>query len=83
VSRTARTVDQRDPAEVVGVDLERRTVSLRTADGTGRELSSSYLDDGWVDHAYALTAHAAQGATVDRSFVLGSDELYREWGTPP
>jgi hypothetical protein len=27
-----------------------------------------------------LTAHAAQGATVDQSFVFGSDELYREWG---
>jgi hypothetical protein len=67
-------------AEVVGVDVESRSVSLRTADGTARELDSSYLDDGWLDHAYALTAHAAQGATVDRSFVLGSDELYREWG---
>ncbi|MCW3000544.1 MAG: conjugative relaxase [Solirubrobacterales bacterium] len=67
-------------AEVVGVDLERRTVSLRTADGSGHDLDSSYLDDGWLEHAYALTAHAAQGATVDRSFVLGSDELYREWG---
>jgi conjugative relaxase-like TrwC/TraI family protein len=67
-------------AEVVGVDLERRTLSLRTQDGSGRELDSAYLDDGWLDHAYALTAHAAQGATVDQSFVLGSDELYREWG---
>jgi conjugative relaxase-like TrwC/TraI family protein len=67
-------------AEVVGVDLERRTVALRTADGSGGDLDSAYLDDGWLDHAYALTAHAAQGATVDQSFVLGSDELYREWG---
>ena len=25
-------------------------------------------------------AHLAQGATVDRDFVLGSEELYREWG---
>ena len=30
--------------------------------------------------ATRLTAHRAQGATVDRAFVLGSDELYREWG---
>jgi len=66
--------------EVFAVDLESRSVAIRTADGTGRQLDSSYLDDGWLDHAYALTAHAAQGATVDRSFVLGSDELYREWG---
>jgi len=66
--------------EVVGVDMDARSVAVRVADGTERTLSSAYLDEGWLDHAYALTAHAAQGATVDRSFVLGSDELYREWG---
>src|SRR5205823_6180884 len=38
------------------------------------------IEDGHLDHAYASTAHRAQGATVDRTFVLGSDELYREWG---
>jgi len=32
------------------------------------------------DHGYAITAHRAQGATVDRTFVLGSEDLYREWG---
>ena len=32
-------------------------------------------------HAYALTGHAAQGATVDRAFVLLRDEgALREWG---
>jgi Ti-type conjugative transfer relaxase TraA len=67
-------------AEVVGVDMDARSVAVRVADGTERTLASEYLDDGWLDHGYALTAHAAQGATVDRSFVLGSDELYREWG---
>jgi hypothetical protein len=67
-------------AEVIGVDAEARSVVLRTSTSGERHLDSSYLDDGWLDHAYALTAHAAQGATVDQSFVLGSDELYREWG---
>lgn len=67
-------------AEVVGVDLDQRSVTLRTAKGKERELAAPYLDEGWLDHAYALTAHTAQGATVDRSFVLGSGELYNEWG---
>jgi conjugative relaxase-like TrwC/TraI family protein len=67
-------------AELVAVDAERRTVSLRSHNGDERTVTSTYLDEGWLDHGYALTAHTAQGATVDQSFVLGSDELYREWG---
>ncbi|HMJ36775.1 MAG TPA: MobF family relaxase [Baekduia sp.] len=66
--------------EVVRIDREQRTLTVRTARDAELRLEGSYLDEGWLEHGYALTAHAAQGATVDRSFVLGSDELYREWG---
>ncbi len=54
----------------------------RVALDNGRrvDLPASYARDGHLDHASASTAHRAQGATVDRAFVLGSDELYREWG---
>jgi hypothetical protein len=48
--------------------------------GATVNLDATYLDDGHLDHGYALTAHKAQGATVDRAFVLGSDQLSREWG---
>jgi Ti-type conjugative transfer relaxase TraA len=55
---------------------------LRVELDNGRrvDLPESYAHDGHLDHAYATTAHRAQGATVDRAVVLGSDELYREWG---
>jgi hypothetical protein len=33
-----------------------------------------------IEHAYAITGHVAQGMTVDHAFVLGSSDLYREWG---
>lgn len=65
---------------VVGVDVDQRSVTIQPTRGEARTIDGRYLDEGWLDHGYALTAHAAQGATVDRSFVLGSDELYREWG---
>lgn len=61
---------------VTAVDNTNRSVTL--ADGT--VLPARYLDDGHVGHAYATTLHKAQGATVGRAFLLGSDTLYREAG---
>ena len=43
------------------------------------ELPRGYAEDGGLEHGYAITAHRTQGATVDRTFVLGSEGLYREW----
>jgi len=48
--------------------------------GDAVSLGMDYLEAGHLDHGYAITAHRAQGATVDRTYVLGSEELYREWG---
>jgi Ti-type conjugative transfer relaxase TraA len=65
--------------EVVAIDPDQAAVTMKLED---REvtLNAGYLESGNLTHGYALTAHAAQGATVDRAFVLGSDDLYREWG---
>jgi hypothetical protein len=67
-------------ADVCTVDAEQRALTLTLKDGTSRQIDAATLDRGGLLHGYAVTAHAAQGATVDRSFVLGSDDLYLEWG---
>jgi hypothetical protein len=70
---TCGTVEEVDPAA--------RTLTIATDRGPAVELSRSYLTAGNVRHAYALTGHAAQGLTVERSFVLGSGEArLQEWG---
>jgi ATP-dependent exoDNAse (exonuclease V) alpha subunit len=67
-------------ATITAIDPETRDTTIRLAGNTEITLPASYVDAGNVDHGYATTAHRALGATVDHSFVLGSDDLYREWG---
>jgi hypothetical protein len=45
--------------------------------GQGREVSVSLADYAAVDHGYAATIHKAQGATVDRAYVLASPTMDR------
>lgn len=66
---------------VSSVDPDQGTLSLETDRGDRVELSRAYLEAGHAQHAYALTGHAAQGLTVERAFVLGSDRgQLQEWG---
>lgn len=46
-----------------------------------RALLESTARDGepTLVHGYAMTGHVAQGATVDRAFVLASEGMSREW----
>ena len=53
---------------------------LRTDTGAMRQIPHAYAATH-LDHGYALTGHAAQGATVQRAFVLLHDQAaLREWG---
>jgi conjugative relaxase-like TrwC/TraI family protein len=65
---------------VVDLELASETLILTTDAGALRRINAHYAA-GHVTHAYALTGHAAQGATVDRAYVLLSGEgALREWG---
>ena len=58
-------------------DPGRLEIRLDSARGPGRVVSVSMADYAAVDHGYATTIHKAQGATVDRSFVLASGSMDR------
>jgi conjugative relaxase-like TrwC/TraI family protein len=65
---------------VADVDLEGGCLTVATDRGDSVELPQTYLEAGHVQHAYALTGHAAQGLTVERAFVLGPERgRLREW----
>lgn len=71
---------------ITAIDTARGAVRLADRAGREYELTADYLGSTTrrggpvLDHGYALTGHKAQGLTVDQAFVLGSDQLYREWG---
>ncbi|MGH3133445.1 MAG: ATP-dependent DNA helicase, partial [Gaiellaceae bacterium] len=62
------------------IELGPLALKLRTDAGLLRSLPLHYAKAD-LDHAYALTGHAAQGATCERAFVLLPDQgALREWG---
>jgi conjugative relaxase-like TrwC/TraI family protein len=63
-------------ATIIEIHADSGEISL----DSGVRLTSAYLADGHVDHGYCTTIHKAQGATVERAFLLGSEALYREAG---
>ena len=68
-----------DRGRVVSIDPEHRSLTFaveRTEAGV--TLPASYLEEGHVDHAYAITIHKAQGATYDRCLLYGDDAIYRQ-----
>jgi conjugative relaxase-like TrwC/TraI family protein len=69
-------VDNGMRGTVVGLSLDHMTV--RVTSGEHVVLDRDYLDQGWVDHAYAVTIHKAQGVTCDSVLVVGPAGLYRE-----
>lgn len=65
---------------VEALDLAARTLTIALQDGSEVVLPTTYLEDGHLTHAYAITGHKAQGMTTERAFILGDETLYREWG---
>ncbi len=61
-------------------DLDQTTLILRTDQGALRATPVAYAAKH-LEHGYALTGHAAQGATVERAFVLVEARgALQEWG---
>lgn len=67
-----------DRAVITDVDPSARSVTLTTDDGHHHELSSGWLAEDRLDHAYAVTCHKAQGQTLDATLVAGSAALTSE-----
>jgi conjugative relaxase-like TrwC/TraI family protein len=62
------------------VSLDETMLAIRADSGAARSVPRDYAAEH-LEHGYALTGHAAQGATVERAFVLLPDwGALQEWG---
>jgi hypothetical protein len=74
-----------DRGVVTSVDPGSGTIDVRLRSTKLVTLDTPFLGcsrDGIpaLQHGYAVTGHVAQGLTTDRTFVLGTNRLFREWG---
>ena len=67
-------------AVVNEVDLGDGSATITTTDGLSTTVSTDWLADGRLNHAYAVTCHKAQGQTLDTTLVAGSAALTSETG---
>src|SRR5262249_39115171 len=74
-----------DRGVVEATNPQTGAIAIRLLSGHTAVLERDFLDVAIagrqpLQHAYALTGHVAQGLTTDRTFVLGTNRLFREWG---
>ncbi len=74
-----RAVDNGMRGTVIAVDPTEKDVVLHTDGGAQRRLDAPYVAEH-LQHAYVLTAHTIQGATVEWAGVVGRPEDFtRNW----
>jgi conjugative relaxase-like TrwC/TraI family protein len=75
-----RRLGLRNGTRATITELDQTTLILRTDQGALRSVPVAYAAKH-LEHGYALTGHAAQGATVERAFVLVEARgALQEWG---
>ncbi|MEW6581193.1 MAG: MobF family relaxase [Actinomycetota bacterium] len=62
--------DNGDRGTVVAIDSGSGTLRVATDDGRSVAYPAGYVARGLLEHAYAVTGHGAQGATVERAIVV-------------
>jgi len=60
------------------IDPTQRRFAVLTDDGRRVQIPFDYAAAGYLTHGYATTIHKAQGATVDRCFILADETTTRE-----
>ena len=69
-----------DLATVTAIGERRGEIEITAQLDAGRERTWRVSDHPHLEHGYALTAHKAQGASVERAYVLAHESLSaREW----
>ena len=72
-------IDNGTTATITALAVDGRGVAVRTDAGNERVLDRGYVRDH-LEHAYAITGHSSQGATVEAAIVVGRpEEFSREW----
>jgi conjugative relaxase-like TrwC/TraI family protein len=80
-NNTQLNVRNGDRGTVTSIDSTRGTITIHLdREHATVELPLQYSGQGGLDHGYALTLHASQGLTINRTHILANDALFYEAG---
>jgi len=65
-------------ATIIRIDADQRCIVVEDTRRRPLVIPFAYADAGHLTWGYASTLHKAQGATVNQTFLLADDTLYRE-----
>ena len=63
---------------ITSIDPQRQRMTVAADDGRTVQIPFDYAAAGHLTHGYATTIHKAQGATVDRCFILADETTTKE-----
>ncbi len=76
-TRNSKQFNVKNGTQAIVTEVDKKMMTVMKEDGSYLRFDHNKLPH--FDHAYGLTVHKGQGATVDKAHIIGNDRSGKEW----